>query len=94
MNYMGNFDYLSGVHKSPYSVLGIKDGASVEEAKKAYRVLCRKYHPDNGGDKDMFDAVNKAWNDIQTIQSGGLKLQFGRERGHLTHDGLFTFKMC
>ncbi len=33
--------------KNPYSVLGISDKASVDEVKKAYRELAKKYHPDN-----------------------------------------------
>jgi molecular chaperone DnaJ len=32
--------------KNPYEVLGIKEGASEEEIKKAYRELVKKYHPD------------------------------------------------
>ena len=29
-----------------YAVLGLKKGASVEEVKKAYKTLAKKYHPD------------------------------------------------
>lgn len=32
--------------RNPYEVLGIKEGASEEEIKKAYRELVKKYHPD------------------------------------------------
>ncbi|HEX3653666.1 MAG TPA: J domain-containing protein [Rhizomicrobium sp.] len=32
--------------KCPYSVLGLKEGATIEEIKKAYRELCTANHPD------------------------------------------------
>jgi len=31
---------------NPYEVLGIKEGASEEEIKRAYREMVKKYHPD------------------------------------------------
>lgn len=33
----------------PYEVLGLKQGASEEEVKKAYKTLAKKYHPDVTG---------------------------------------------
>ncbi len=32
--------------KSPYSILGLREGASPEEIKRAYRELCTANHPD------------------------------------------------
>ncbi len=47
-----------------YKVLGIDKKATVDEIKKAYRKLARKYHPDvNPGDKDSekkFKEINEA----------------------------------
>jgi|GEM_PF-3285319 len=49
-----------------YTVLGLEDGASDEEIKKAYRLLSRKYHPDtasaeDAGNGDMFVQITKAY---------------------------------
>ena len=71
---------------NPYKVLGVSSSATKEECKKAYRRLCAKYHPDNGGDKDKFDEVNKAWN---MIESG--KFNFVPKHSNLRHETLFTF---
>lgn len=48
-----------------YNILGLSDGASEDEIKKAYRKLAKKYHPDlNPGDKKaaaMFLKVKEAY---------------------------------
>lgn len=78
--------------KNPYEILGVSVNASVEECKKAYRKLCVKYHPDNGGDKDTFDKINKAWT---MIESGGGKLyqDMVKPKSKLRHKTLFTYEI-
>ncbi len=53
--------------KDYYGALGVKKSASVEEIRKAFRKLARKYHPDvNPGDKgaeEKFKAISEA-NDV------------------------------
>lgn len=39
--------------KNPYEVLGISEGASDEEIKKAYREQVKKYHPDQYQDNPL-----------------------------------------
>lgn len=73
--------------KNPYSILGVAVGTSKDECKKAYRTLSRKYHPDNGGDKDMFDEVQKAW---RAIESGEFEIVIKQKRV-LRHKTLFFF---
>src|SRR6267143_3002303 len=50
--------------KDYYDVLGLKKSASVDEIRKAFRKLARKYHPDvNHGDKsaeEKFKAISEA----------------------------------
>jgi len=62
--------------KSPYEVLGLREGASIEEVKKAYRELVKKYHPDQYADNPLKDLaeqkmreINEAYNTI--MQSAG-----------------------
>ena len=37
------------------------DGSSLEEARRIYRQLVRKHHPDAGGDANQYDLVLKGW---------------------------------
>lgn len=50
--------------KSLYETLGVEQGASDDEIKKAYRRLARKYHPDinkESGAEEKFKEINAAY---------------------------------
>ena len=58
---------------NPYEVLGVKQGASQEEIKSAYRKLVKKYHPDQYGDNPLKELaqeklaeVNKAYDMLKS----------------------------
>lgn len=52
--------------KSPYEILGIPEGTSVDDAIKAYKKLARKYHPDSpDGNVDKFKEIGEAIDKIK-----------------------------
>ncbi len=56
--------------KNPYEILGIKDGADKEEAKKAFKKLALKYHPDKAipenraENEEKFKEISQAYDAI------------------------------
>lgn len=61
--------------KDPYAVLGVSPNASNDEIKKAYRALCRKYHPDVNRDnpawaEEKFKEVGEAYRQIIDLRNG------------------------
>lgn len=62
--------------KNPYEVLGLKEGASEEEIKRAYKRLVRKYHPDQYVNNPLADLaeeklkeINEAYNILMNKRS-------------------------
>ena len=47
--------------KNLYKELGLKENATQSEIKSSYRRLVKKHHPDTGGEKDKFLAIQDAW---------------------------------
>ena len=51
--------------RDPYAVLGLQNGASEDEVKKAYRKLSRKYHPDANINNPNKDAMEQKFIEVQ-----------------------------
>ena len=49
---------------NPYEVLGVKEGATEEEIKAAYKALVKKYHPDKYADNPLSDLAEEKMQEI------------------------------
>ena len=63
---------------NPWEILGLKEGASDKEIKKAFRDLAKKCHPDKGGDAEVFAEISKAFALIKTKDA---RKRFERDQG-------------
>ncbi|MBD3609440.1 MAG: DnaJ domain-containing protein [Gammaproteobacteria bacterium] len=46
-------------------VLDAHDCSTIDEVKKQYRIKVQKHHPDRGGEHDLFNEIQQAWNEAQ-----------------------------
>ena len=67
--------------KDYYEALGLSRGAALDEIKKAYRKLARKYHPDmNPGDpsaEEKFKEISEAYEVLTDPEKKKMYDQFG-----------------
>ncbi len=78
----------------PYQILGISRDATDDEVKKAYRKLCRKYHPDANINKpnaqeaaDKFNEVQQAYDRIINERKNGGFGNYGGYSGFGSYGG-------
>jgi molecular chaperone DnaJ len=50
--------------RNPYEVLGVREGSSAEEIKRAYKELVRKYHPDQYQNNPLSDLAEEKLKEI------------------------------
>jgi DnaJ-class molecular chaperone len=63
--------------KDPYLILGVAKTASIDDIKKAYRTLAKKYHPDlNPGNKEAEAKFKELSNAFEQIGSVEARAQF------------------
>ena len=70
--------------KNFYELLGVKDTASTDEIKKAFKKLARKHHPDAGGDETRFKEISEAYevlSDKQKRQEYDQLIKYGAFTG-------------
>ncbi len=61
----------------PYQVLGVSRNASMDEIKKAYRDLSRKYHPDANVNNPLADLAAEKFKEIQEAYNAIVKEREG-----------------
>lgn len=55
--------------RDPYEILGVSRNASMDEIKKAYRTLSRKYHPDANINNPLADLAAEKFKEVQEAYS-------------------------
>jgi len=63
------------MEKNLYEELGLNKDATKREIKSSYRSLVKKHHPDAGGEKERFLAIQNAW---ETLNDPIKKEQYDR----------------
>ena len=82
--------------RNPYEVLGIREGASDAEVKKAYRELVKKYHPDKYRDNPLSELaeeklaeINQAYDAITGGSPNGRR-QNGYNSDNKSYSGIYS----
>ncbi len=66
----------------PYRILGISPGADIEEIRRAFREKARRFHPDLGGQKELFLALKRSYEILQARHAPArLEIFKGRPQG-------------
>lgn len=68
--------------KNPYAVLGITEGSSIEEIKRAYKELVKKYHPDKYQNNPLSDLAEEKLKEINEAYDYLMKRTDTQERNN------------
>lgn len=77
--------------KNPYEVLGIREGASQDEIKQAYRELVKKYHPDRYSDNPLKDLAEEKLREVNEAYDYLTKNPVSGNSGYRTSEGSYNY---
>ncbi len=86
---------------NPYEVLGVPRTATNDEVKKAYRQLCKKYHPDSYVNNPLADLAEEKFKEVQAAyeqimkerENGGYSYSTGNQSYGSTSSGQETVEL-
>lgn len=79
---------------NPYEVLGIKENASEEEIKKAYKELVKKYHPDKYQNNPLADLAEEKLREVNEAYDMLMKGSSGSSNGGSGNYGAPDYMQC
>lgn len=67
-----------------YKFMGLDEDATQEQIKSTYLTLAKKYHPDKGGNQQLYEKLNKVYNVLKDTEKRKIYDSIRKET--LTHD--------
>ena len=69
-------------NRKPYEVLGVREGSSIDEIKKSYKELVRRYHPDQYQNHPLSDLAEEKLKEINEAYDFLMKQHEGSNPGN------------
>ena len=75
--------------RNPYEVLGVREGASVDEIKRAYKELVRKYHPDQYRNNPLSELAEEKLKEINQAYDYLMKQHEQKNTGYSSQNSSY-----